>query len=109
MRLKRWFALLFLIFLSLVFLSGCDVGLGIKFEVRLGMVYFVSAGEDVYGKLELDGREVGYLDPGGQLQALTTLDFKHKVSLECGYCGETHSFIVYPPLIESQVIPIAPH
>lgn len=103
-RILTLFAVVaFLVFFSVLF-SGCRIGLGIGIETRVGVIYFLSSGEDIYGELYVDGEKAGSISPGEYLGKWVFLDFKHQVDLHCGHCGAVHSLMINPPLYAGQVV-----
>ncbi len=103
---KRYSSFIILLGLlgGMLFLGGCSVGVGVGVETRVGIVYFASSGEDVFGDLYLDGAKIGVLIPGRSIGKWVFLDFKHEVELHCGFCGVIHSLLLTPPLRTGQVI-----
>ncbi|HSV30609.1 MAG TPA: hypothetical protein VLH40_01120 [Atribacteraceae bacterium] len=89
----------------LLTLSGCQIGLGVGFQFRMGFVYFESTGYPVYGPLLLDGHKIGTLEPLGRLRRLTTLDFRHLLELVNPRCPDgLCSWILEPPLVAGEII-----
>lgn len=102
----KW-AFLVILFLALS-LSGCHIGVGIGFEVRLGYVTFRSLDERLSGPFFLDGRRVGYLPPLGDVRCLVTLDFPHEVRIISPSCPQgTCTFLISPPLRSGDIIPLS--
>lgn len=101
--MRRFIPGLLLVFL--LFLSGCRIGIGVGVEIRLGEVVFRSQDAALSGSLFLDGREVGYLPPSGELRCLVALDFPHEVKVFAPACPEGGCvFRIVPPLRPGEVI-----
>jgi|YNPMSStandDraft_2_1061718.scaffolds.fasta_scaffold00608_9 hypothetical protein len=101
---KRVLLAVIVLLLSTFFSAGCRIGLGIGVETRVGVIYFLSTRDDVFGQLYLDGEALGYIAPHEYLGKWIFLDFKHQIELHCGYCGTVHSMILNPPLYAGQVV-----
>lgn len=101
---RKYALFLGLVLLAAFPLSGCRFGLGIGVEARVGVIYFLSSRDDVFGRLYLNGGEVGYLFPHTYLGKWVFLDFRHQVELYCEHCGAVHSMVINPPLYAGQVI-----
>ena len=103
--MSKRFLLAVIVLLFLPFFSaGCRIGLGIGVETRVGVIYFLSTRDDVFGQLYLDGEVLGCLVPHEYLGKWVFLDFKHQIELHCGYCGAVHSMVINPPLYAGQVV-----
>jgi len=99
--------ILLAVFFFLLFFSGCQVGLELGVEIRLGYVTFQSMQEEVAGTFVLDGREMGYLPPLGMIRCLVVLDIPHEARVLSASCpGGACVFPLSPPLRAGEVIPL---